>query len=561
MKKQIIVNVDRRQTRVAIVEDGRLAELMYEREENVVGNIYLARVENVVAGLDAAFVDCGIERNVFLHVSDAIVDGANAGKRRNRGQDLPSISKILKQGDEFLVQVTKGPLNTKGARATRNISLPGRYLVLMADAQAKVGVSRKIEDEAERQRLRKLADKVCPPDFGIIVRTQAEGAGRQELENDVRFLLKLWHSIEERARQAQPPVVIHEDLSLVFEVVRDVLSADVDEFTIDDKVTYDQVLNLLDNVVPHLREGVQLYRDREPIFTHYGIEQEIDKALRSKVWLPHGGFINIEQTEALTTIDVNTGKFTGTGSLEETVLRTNLDAAEEIARQLRLRDVGGIIVIDFIDMDKSGHRKQVSAALRQAFASDRMRTRIMHITRLGLVEMTRKRTGENLAQKLQSTCPCCAGQGKILSSDTVTMRIIQQLRSMVLTNSVGGALVIADPMVCLAILGAHGTDVLKLEGELGIQLFVRASDEVHPEHFEITAEQPEKLHRDWQRYNVGDIIQISSDQVLPESQAGLLANVYGYIVEVPDASASREGSLKVRLTKAENSYARATLAQ
>ena len=558
MKKQIIVNVDRRQTRVAIVEDGRLAEVQYEREESVVGNIYLCRVENVVAGLDAAFVDCGIERNVFLHVSDAIVNGSTTPRGRNRSRGLPPISKLLKKGDEFLVQVTKGPLSTKGARATRNISLPGRHLVLMTDSPGKVGISKKIEDDAERQRLRKLTTKVCPPDFGIIVRTQAEGAGRAELESDVQFLLRLWRSIQGKAKQAQAPAVIHEDLSLVFEVVRDVLSADVDEFIIDDKVTYDRVLNLLDNVVPELRSCVQLYRDKEPIFTHYSIEQEIDKALHSKVWLPHGGFINIEQTEALTTIDVNTGKFTGTGSLEETVLRTNLAATEEIARQLRLRDVGGIIVIDFIDMDKSRHRKQVSTTLRQAFAGDRMRTRIMHITRLGLVEMTRKRTGENLAQKLQTACPCCGGTGRILAADTVAMRVIQQLRAMVLDGGVSGALVIADPIVSLALVGAHGTSALELEKELGIELFVRASEDIHPEQFEIKPDDPQRLRQQWQRYAVGEIIEISSDQMLPVPQAGLVASADGYIVEVPEASANRAGPLKVRLTQMDNSYARAT---
>ncbi len=558
MKKQIIANIDRWQVRVAILEDSRLAEVMYEREESVVGNIYLCRVQDVVVGLDAAFVDCGIEKNVFLHVSDAIVNGPAAGRGRDSSRALPSISKVVKPGDEFLVQVTKGPLDTKGARATRSISLPGRYLVLMTDSQGKVGVSKKIGDEAAREGLRKLAAKVCPPDFGIIVRTQAEGAGRNELESDVRFLMKLWRSIESKTRQARAPALIHQDLSLVFEVVRDVLSADVDEFVIDDKVTYDQVLNLLDNVAPDLRGGVQLYQSKEPIFTHYGIEQEIDKALRSKVWLSHGGFINIDPTEALTSIDVNTGKFTGTGSLEETVLRTNLEATEEIARQLRLRDIGGIIVIDFIDMDKARHRRQVNAALRLAFAEDRMRTRIMHITRLGLVEMTRKRTGENLAQKLQTACPCCGGSGKILGADTMAIRVIQQLRSMIIGEDIRGALVIADPMVSLAIVGPHGTVATELEEELGIKLFVRASEEIHPERYEIKPDDPDRLRQEYRRYDVGDIIQISSEQVLPVPQAGLVANVHGYIVEVPEVAPDREGPSKIRLTKVDNSYGRGT---
>jgi len=556
VKKQIIANVDSRQTRVAIVEDGRLAEVMYEKEENVVGNIYLCRVQDVVAGLDAAFVDCGIEKNVFLHVSDAVVNGSGGRKGRNRG--LPPISKVIHAGDEFLVQVTKGPLESKGARATRNISLPGRYLVLMTDSNGKVGVSKKIDDEGERARLRKIAGKVCPSGFGIIVRTRAQGAGRKELDSDIQFLGKLWKSIQGKVKQAQAPALIHQDLSLVFEVVRDVLSAEVDEFIIDDKVTYDQVLNLLDNVAPDLRGCVQLYRSAEPIFAHYDIEEQIDKALRSKVWLPHGGFINIDQTEALTSIDVNTGKFTGTGSLEETVLRTNLDATEEIARQLRLRDIGGIIVIDFIDMDKSRHRKRVSAALREAFAEDRMHTRIMHITRLGLVEMTRKRTEENLSQKLQTNCPCCRGSGKILAADTVAMRVIQQLRSLVANDNISGALVIADPIVSLAIVGPHGNSATELEEELGIEMFVRASEEIHPEHFEIKPSDPDQLRQEYQRYRVGDVIQITPEQVLPPPQAGLVANVNGYIIEVPEVSPQHEKPLEIRLVSVHNSYGRGT---
>ncbi len=549
MSKKIIVDVDERQTRVAMLEEGRLAEVLYdqEEEERVVGNIYLGRVSDVVPGLDAAFVDCGIEKNVFLHVSDAIHP-----EPQNRFGRPPPISSVLSSGQQIMVQVTKGPLASKGARATRHLSLPGRHLVLMPDSSTKVGVSKKIEDEAEQKRLRNVASRVRPEEFGVIVRTQAEGADYKELEDDVKFLMKLWRSIQNKAQQSTAPALLHEDLSLVFEVVRDTFSEETEEFIVNDKVTYDRILNLLDSVVPELRNRVKLYRSHEPIFDHYEVEQEISKALRRKVWLPHGGYIAIDQTEALTAIDVNTGKFTGTGSLEETVVRTNVEAAEEIAWQLRLRSIGGIIVIDFIDMDKAKHRKRVSSALREAFAKDRMRTRIQHITRLGLVEMTRKRTESNLAQKLQTPCPCCTGSGKVLSAETVAMRAIRQLR--ISDTKQGAAVVVADPMVCLALIGPHGTEAEKLEDEFSFGLFIRATRDIHPEEFEIVPTSRQQVRH----HNAGDPLTIEAEDVLAVPHAGLLAIVDGYLLEVPEASTDAQMPLRVRLTKAGNSYGRAT---
>jgi len=536
MDEKIIVDVDERQTRVAMLEEGRLAEVLYdqEEEERVVGNIYLGRVSDVVPGLDAAFVDCGIEKNVFLHVSDAIQP-----EPQNRFARIPPISSILSSGQQIMVQVTKGPLASKGARVTRHISLPGRYLVLMPESSTKVGVSKKIEDEAEQKRLRNLASRARPDGFGVIVRTQAEGADYKELEDDVKFLMKLWRSIQNKAQQRTAPALVHEDLSLVFEVVRDTFSERTEEFIVNDKVTYDRVLNLIDSVAPELRTRVELYRSHEPIFDHYGVAQEISKALHRKVWLPHGGYIGIDPTEALTAIDVNTGKFTGTGSLEETVLRTNVEAAEEIGRQLRLRGIGGIIVIDFIDMDKAKHRKQVSSALREAFAKDRKRTRIQHITRLGLVEMTRKRTESNLAQKLQTSCPYCAGSGNVLAAETVAMRAIRQLR--ISNIKEGAAVVVADPMVCLALVGPHGTGAEQLEAEISFDLFIRATRDIHPEEFEIVPTSRQQVRH----HEVGDELTINSDHVLAVPHAGLLAIVDGYLVEVPEASTDTQTPLHV----------------
>lgn len=553
MSLDIIANIDRLQTRVAIMQDGRLVELKYETEEDVVGNIYLGRVQDVIPGLDACFMDCGIERNVFLHVADALPEEPRRNQRGN--QSRSRIQKVVKAGDEFLVQVTKGPLDTKGARATRHMSLPGRYLVLTTDP-GKVGVSKKIEDEAERKRLRQMASKVCPDDLGLIVRTRAQGARQEDFEGDVKFLQKVWRSIESKARQVKAPALIHADLSLVFGVVRDIFSAEVDHFVIDDKVTYDQVLNLINHTAPRLRDRVELYRGDLPIFDEHGVAKEIDRALRPKVMLPNGGHINVETTEALTTIDVNTGKFTGASSLEKTVFRTNLDACEEIARQLRLRDIGGIIVIDFIDMDKRQHRKEVTTTLRNAFAKDRMRTRIMHITRLGLIEMTRKRTGESLIDKLQTRCPCCGGGGRILAPVTVALRVVNEIRSRILKEPKKAVHIEADPQCTLAVIGPHGTEAEALEQELGVPIFARATYEIHPESYEVTLGDPQQFRKQFLQHQAGQVLEISPGQTLVGPHGSLLALVDGCLLEVPEISSQLQQPLKVRLTKVSNSYLR-----
>jgi len=558
MSAEIVVNVSPTETRVGILEEGRLAELMYEREGSLVGNIYLGVVENVVPALDAAFVDCGVERNVFLHVSDALEEEPSRKQMRHKMNGFPPIKQVVKRGDTFLCQVTKGPVELKGARATRRISLPGRYIVLTHDGRGKVGVSKKIDDDKERQRLRDLATSVKPEGFGMIVRTRAEDAQRKELEDDVKFLTKLWRSIQGKTPQAKAPALIHEDLSLVFEVVRDVMNTQTKRFVIDDKVTYDKVLNLLDNVEPRLRKRVELYKGDEPIFAHFGIEQQISRALHPKVWLPHGGYINIEQTEALTTIDVNTGKFTGAKNLEDTVVRTNVEAAEEIPRQLRLRDIGGIIVIDFIDMDKAKHRDKVMAALRQAFKGDRMRTRIMHITPLGLVEMTRKRTEQSLRQKLTTACPCCEGKGYILSAKTMAGRITEELRLRAMRDEDEAFAVIADPLVCLTLIGAQGQDAISLEQELGRDLYIRADEGIHPERYDIVPGQKRELEKEYPPLKKGRRLQIVPENVLAIPSDGMLALVGNCILEVPEASPSHEDALKVRITVGDRSYSRAT---
>ncbi len=560
MPSEIVVNVNSRETRVAILEDGKLSEVMYEREGSLVGNIYLGVVENVVPALDAAFVDCGVEKNVFIHVSDAMEDEPSRKQMRHKMNGFPPIREVLNEGDKILVQVTKGPVELKGARATRRISLPGRFLVLTHDGRGKVGVSKKLEDDKERTRLRDLGNSLKPDEFGIIVRTRAEGAQRREFEDDIRFLTKLWRSIQGKTGQAKAPALIHEDLSLVFEVVRDVMNKETKRLIVDDKVTYDKVLNLLDNVEPGLRKRVELYKGADPIFNHFDVEKQINRALQPKVWLPHGGHIVIEQTEALTTIDVNSGKFTGAKNLEDTVVRTNVEAAQEIAPQLRLRDIGGIIVIDFIDMDKQKHREKVMTELRKAFKGDRMRTRIMHITPLGLVEMTRKRTAQSLQQKLTSTCPCCGGTGYILSADTMAGRIAEELRVRAKRDEPDAEAfaVVADPRVCLTLIGPQGEEADRLETELGKDLYFRCDEGVHPEHYDVFSGSKRDIEKQFPVLKKGRRLQITSEDVLPIPSEGMTAIVDGCIVGLPEVSPKEEGPLKIRITSADRSYGRAT---
>ncbi len=556
----IVVNVGTHETRVAILEDGRLVELKLEREAEVLGNVYKGRVENVVPGLDAAFVDVGLSRNVFLYVGDAIPENGGGPRRGPRRGPLPKIADVVREGQEILVQVTKSPIGKKGARATCRISLPGRYLVLMVHGGKKVGVSKKIEDEAERDRLRKLAEKLRPPEYGLIVRTQAEEAAQRELQADVKYLMRLWESIQRRSRRHAAPVMLHEDLGLVYGVVRDVFSKEVRSFIVDDEKVHRHVLSLLEQIDPGLKSHVQLYTDDEPIFERYGVEQDVERALRPRVWLRNGGWIQIDQGEALTTIDVNTGKFTRTGSLADTVLKTNVLAAEEVGRQLRLRDIGGILVIDFIDMENARHRREVMTALRRVLKNDRMKTRIIHLTPLGLVEMTRKRTADSLVQRLQTTCPCCEGRGRVLSPETMAVRIMHEIEARLAKRPETEAfLVRANPAVIQFIVGEGGQGSEELEERLGRKLFFRGDPLIGPEVYHMEEGSAGKIEALAGVHKVGDQLEVTAAQVLETSDTGSLACVSGYLmklkdVEPPEAS----GVVRVELIDATRSYGRAT---
>jgi ribonuclease G len=445
--KRIVVNAGLIETRIAVQEGNLLTSLYVERHRHrsIVGNVCKGVVTNVLPGMQAAFVNIGLSKDAFLYAGDYTanvgdyerlmlaaadddsgdVDVDEAAPRR---EAAPPIQDVLRKGQEVLVQVSKESLGTKGARITSFISLPGRYLVYMPHAHH-VGVSRRITDEHERERLRAIVRGLNPPPGGFIVRTNAEGVGEEELASDVQFLGRLWSQIQARHEQAPAPSVIHEEMDLAFRVVRDLFSPEVDEFVVDTREAYEKCAEYANALVPALSGRVKLYEGKAPIFESLGIEKEIEKALRRRVWLKSGGYIVIDHTEALVSIDVNTGKYVGKRDFDQTVLNINLEAVGEIVRQIRLRDLGGIIIIDFIDMEREEHRQQVYKALRRALAEDKARTNVLEISELGLVEMTRKRVRQDLRSLFATQCPTCKGGGTVKSDVTLAAEIFRKVRS------------------------------------------------------------------------------------------------------------------------------------
>ena len=428
MSTEILINGGLRETRAAIVENGALQEVHIERasRRGLVGNVYKGRVTRVLPGMQAAFVDAGLERAAFLHVDDIAVtrpDATMVGLPK-----IDDIRRLVNQGDEILVQIVKDPLGTKGARLTTFLSLPSRFLVYMPRSDG-VGVSARIEDEAERQRLRELLASLPPPSQGggFILRTAAAGATRDALRADMIYLDRLWSHVRERALTAAAGDLVHEDLPLPTRMLRDELGRDIERVLVDAPATHAQMQAFARAFVPEMLERIELYAGQRPIFDLHGIEDEIARALGRKVELKSGGYVIVDQTESMTTIDVNTGGYVGHRNLEETIFRTNLEAAVAIARQLRLRNLGGIIIIDFIDMQDESHRRQVLEALSRSLAADRVQTHIASLSPLGLVEMTRKRTRESLEHLLCEACPTCEGRGFVRTAETVCLEILREI--------------------------------------------------------------------------------------------------------------------------------------
>ena len=499
---KMLVESDPHQTRIAVLEDDRLTEIFVERHRHrgLVGNVYKGRVTRVLPGMQAAFVDIGLERDAFLYVSD-VVDEVGPGELEiaEEGEDgeeaegpagdgQPSIADLLRGGQEIIVQVVKDPLPNKGARITTHVTLPGRYLVLLPTVRH-LGVSRRIDDEAERERLlgvlRGLAEE-RGLGAGLIVRTVGEGREAAAFASDLAYLEALWERVTEVAAKVGAPTLLHRDLDLALRVVRDLLSVEFGVLLVDGEETYQRIVEFLDQVQPALVGRVKLYRQDANLFDQFGIEEQVEAALKSKVWLKSGGYIVINPTEALVAIDVNTGRFVGRTNLEDTVLRTNLEAVREIVRQIRLRDLGGILVIDLIDMVEQAHRDEVFSRLADELSRDRAKTKVLSISEFGLVEITRKRSRANLERLLTQPCPYCAGQGRIRAVATICLKLRRELLAW--RHRTGGAelLLRVHPEIASALQGEERAILEEVERTLGARILLQSDPEFHHERFDVT---------------------------------------------------------------------------
>ena len=488
---------------MAILEDDRLVELLVDRPEakRILGNIYYGRVEAVLPGMQAAFVDIGLEKSAFLHASDLIEpddaefesddngnDNGGPSGRRPRKQ-APAIQEHLSKGQSILVQVTKEPISTKGSRVSAQISLPGRFLVYLPSA-SKVGVSRKIESRETRTTLRKIVRKVLPEGSGgVICRTAAKDLSEDLIRRELKSLLSLWKKIQKKTAASSPPTLVQEEASLTRGIIRDVFSDKVDNLYVDSREIVQEIKKYLKQIDPELLKRVHLYKDpTESLFDHQGVEAEIEHLFNTRVDLPTGGYVIIEQTEALVSIDVNTGSYTGRRDPEKTILKTNMEAAREIARQLRLRDVGGIIVIDFIDMEQQSHREQLFQEVKARVAADRARTRVYRVTDLGLIQMTRQRVRPSLVDSMTTICPACEGMGRVFKPEVVARHLDRSLRRVANDAAERQVMVRLHPEVALYLLEDEPEFMKQVKAEAKVQIEIRDDPTIALDEFRLVSQ-------------------------------------------------------------------------
>ncbi len=499
MGLEIAINVTREETRAAVLDNRVVTDLYIDRlkTKDFVGNIYKGRVAKVLPGMQAAFVDIGMEKAAFMHVSDlstdtepgdTLVDSEDDDKGpempRPRRQATRPIEQLLQEGQELMVQISKGPIGTKGPRVTTYVSLPGRYLVFMPNVEH-IGVSRRIPKDEERARLKEIMKRVRQPGCGYIVRTVSEGVKEEELRSDVEFLHVLWQDVLKKREQLPPPALLHTDLTLPFRVVRDLFTKKVDRLLIDSKPEYEAVKDFVHRFLPEQTSRIHYYDKEESLFDHLGIEMEITRALSRKVWLKSGGHIVVDHTEAMTVIDVNTGRFVGKRDQEETILKNNLEAVKEIAYQVKLRGIGGLIIIDFIDMEREKNRDKVYQALVDAMASDKARTRISRISDLGLVEISRERVREDLLRTLSEPCRYCEGRGYTKSPTTVAYEIFREIRRIGRAPEEQKIVLGVNPSVADILYEEERQGVEDLERSSNVRIIVQADPLLHLEQYDI----------------------------------------------------------------------------
>ncbi|MBC2696335.1 MAG: Rne/Rng family ribonuclease [Desulfobacteraceae bacterium] len=508
MQKKLIINVTKHETRVALLEDGTIVEIFIERgnDSNIAGNIYKGRAQRVLPGMQAAFVDIGLNRAAFIYVDDVIcndykefeqifiknkevdpkisVTGAANHTSFPIVRDSRHIEEIITEGQEIMVQVAKSPIGSKGPRVTNYISLPGRFLVIMPTSDH-IGISRCIESETERERLKNLVLSLRKKPYGYIVRTVSEGIYEEKIEKEMFFLNNLWESIQRKYKSAPAPSLLHQELTVSLRSVRDLLTNEAEKLIIDSRSGFESILSFLDTFMPSLKDSVELYEGSETIFDAYNLESEISRALKRKVWLKSGGYIVIEQTEALVAIDVNTGRYVGKHNFEETILKTNLEAVKEIAYQIRLRDIGGIIIIDFIDVEKKSNQEKIFNAINKALTKDRSKSHILPMSEMGLIQMTRKRTRQTLTRMLCEPCFYCNGDGYLISRQTICCNIYREILRDA-HDMVGVKLMLrVNSKIAALLLGEENHIITSLEQTLGKRIIIYPDPQFHMEEFDI----------------------------------------------------------------------------
>ncbi len=560
MNKKIIINAGIREKRAAVLVNDKLDNLFFERDtyDRSAGNIYRGKVKDVLPGMQAAFIDIGCEKNAFLHINDAY-PLFNKRQRKKFSRHELKINEVLHPGQEIMVQVTKEPIGSKGPKITCKISLPGRYYVFLP-GENRINISRRIKDKDERKRLKSITKSLTAKNDGVIIRTNAYDKSRKLLQMDYNFLSSLWQRILSRYKRSRAVKLLHSDINLIHKIVRDHLSPEIDRVVIDDKDDYKNLSEFAEKLDPEINSRIFLYERDRPIFETYGIEQELDKLMRRKVWLKSGGYVIFDSTEALVAIDVNTGKFIGKKNLQDTVFKTNLEAAKEIARQLRLRDIGGIIIIDFIDMEIKKNREKVLQVLEQELERDRTRTSILGLTQLGLVEMTRKKVRERLSELVQKECPYCEGTGRIVAETTMAFQVIRELTSLASREYFEAILCEVHPEVAAVLIGNGGEKLKQLEEELDKDIYIRGNNDLHREDFKVVEKgSREKLKNLALPVKPGQKYRLEIEDRHTDNSSAGIARRKGYIIIVEEAGNLVGEECRAKIEEVYRTYAKASL--
>ena len=572
MKKQLLVTGDPGETRVAILEteggrksDARVAELYVERRgsRSIVGNIYKGKVDNVLGGLEAAFVDIGLEKNGFLHADDVVIPGVEVARRGRGGRGKgKQITELLKPGQEVLVQAVKDPLKTKGPRLSMQLSIAGRLLVYVPDGEG-VGVSRRLSDK-ERDRLRKAASKIDLQGGGAIIRTAAQGGKREDFEREIKYLHKLHEVLCKRAEETPAPAMVFQEADLSVRVARDIFSGQFERAIVDDPQQHHRLESFFTRTAPELLPRLELYKGDEPLFDRFGAEEAIQSTLNRRVDLPSGGYLIIDYAEAMTVIDVNSGSFIGRGKgarLEDTIVKTNLEAAAECVRQLRLRDIGGIIVIDFIDMSRSRNRDAVLKELRKALDEDRTKTYVVEISPLGLVEMTRQNVTEGVREILTKTCPTCDGEGVVLSEETVAIDVERRLRELAAERPDAEAFLVAvHPEVSTELVSGPQAPILEIEKDTGKRFHFEGSEALPIDHFAVLLEGDRgDVEERALPFREGEEVLVRIEEPHMYNEDDAVAKLDGYVISVEGAGRLIGEKTMVRIEKVGRSAAEAEL--